>query len=67
MFCPPQGGDLMCEEQVSGPPPLLLQWVKTDHALVMLFNNGTLQVRNGSWIFFFLFSLCYGLSCESEI
>lgn len=66
MFCPPQGGDLMCEEQVSGPPPLLLQWVKTDHALVMLFNNGTLQVRNGSWIFF-LFSLCYGLSCESEI
>lgn len=56
----------MCEEQVSGPPPLLLQWVKTDHALVMLFNNGTLQVRNGSWIFF-LFSLCYGLSCESEI
>lgn len=66
LSCPPQGGDLMCEEQVSGPPPLLLQWVKTDHALVMLFNNGTLQVRNGSWIFF-LFSLCYGLSCESEI
>uniref|UniRef100_A0A671X973 Serine/threonine-protein kinase PLK3 n=1 Tax=Sparus aurata TaxID=8175 RepID=A0A671X973_SPAAU len=40
-----EGGDLMCEEQVSGPPPLLLQWVKTDHALVMLFNNGTLQVN----------------------
>ncbi|XP_028283674.1 serine/threonine-protein kinase PLK3 [Parambassis ranga] len=39
------GGDLPCEEQVSGPPPLLLQWVKTDHALVMLFNNGTLQVN----------------------
>lgn len=34
----------MCEEQVSGSPPLLLQWVKTEHALVMLFNNGTLQV-----------------------
>ncbi|CAJ1072207.1 serine/threonine-protein kinase PLK3 [Xyrichtys novacula] len=40
-----EGGDLQCEEQVSGPPPLLLQWVKTDHALVMLFNNGTLQVN----------------------
>lgn len=34
----------MCGEQVSGSPPLLLQWVKTEHALVMLFNNGTLQV-----------------------
>uniref|UniRef100_A0A7N5ZUX6 polo kinase n=1 Tax=Anabas testudineus TaxID=64144 RepID=A0A7N5ZUX6_ANATE len=40
-----EGGDLHCEEQVSGVPPLLLQWVKTDHALVMLFNNGTLQVN----------------------
>ncbi|XP_074544955.1 serine/threonine-protein kinase PLK3 [Halichoeres trimaculatus] len=40
-----EGGDLQCEEQVTGPPPLLLQWVKTDHALVMLFNNGTLQVN----------------------
>uniref|UniRef100_A0A8C6VR52 Serine/threonine-protein kinase PLK n=1 Tax=Nothobranchius furzeri TaxID=105023 RepID=A0A8C6VR52_NOTFU len=40
-----EGGDLHCEEQVSGSPPLLLQWVKTDHALVMLFNNGTLQVN----------------------
>uniref|UniRef100_A0A8D3CPD1 Serine/threonine-protein kinase PLK3 n=1 Tax=Scophthalmus maximus TaxID=52904 RepID=A0A8D3CPD1_SCOMX len=40
-----EGGDLHCEEQVSAAPPLLLQWVKTDHALVMLFNNGTLQVN----------------------
>uniref|UniRef100_A0A3Q0S6F3 Serine/threonine-protein kinase PLK n=1 Tax=Amphilophus citrinellus TaxID=61819 RepID=A0A3Q0S6F3_AMPCI len=40
-----EGGDLHCEEHVSCPPPLLLQWVKTDHALVMLFNNGTLQVN----------------------
>ncbi|XP_041848646.1 serine/threonine-protein kinase PLK3 [Melanotaenia boesemani] len=40
-----EGGDLQCEEQPSGSPPLLLQWVKTDHALVMLFNNGTLQVN----------------------
>ncbi|XP_028832615.1 serine/threonine-protein kinase PLK3 [Denticeps clupeoides] len=41
-----EGGDLNCEDQ---PPPtsspLLLQWVKTDHAVVMLFNNGTLQVN----------------------
>ncbi|KAG7264541.1 hypothetical protein CRUP_000585 [Coryphaenoides rupestris] len=41
-----EGGDLHCEDQASAtPPPLLLQWVKTDHALVMLFNNGTLQVN----------------------
>ncbi|RVE61681.1 hypothetical protein OJAV_G00174880 [Oryzias javanicus] len=40
-----EGGDLHCEEQASALPPLLLQWVKTDHALVMLFNNGTLQVN----------------------
>uniref|UniRef100_A0A7N8WTP3 Serine/threonine-protein kinase PLK n=1 Tax=Mastacembelus armatus TaxID=205130 RepID=A0A7N8WTP3_9TELE len=36
---------LHCEEHVSGVPPLLLQWVKTEHALVMLFNNGTVQVN----------------------
>uniref|UniRef100_A0A7N9B0N3 Serine/threonine-protein kinase PLK n=1 Tax=Mastacembelus armatus TaxID=205130 RepID=A0A7N9B0N3_9TELE len=40
-----EGGDLHCEEHVSGVPPLLLQWVKTEHALVMLFNNGTVQVN----------------------
>lgn len=40
-----EGGDLLCEEHITGPPPLLLQWVKTEHALVMLFNNGTLQVN----------------------
>ncbi|XP_010778534.1 serine/threonine-protein kinase PLK3 [Notothenia coriiceps] len=40
-----EGGDLHCDNQVSGCPPFLLQWVKTDHALVMLFNNGTLQVN----------------------
>uniref|UniRef100_A0A8C7V7E9 Serine/threonine-protein kinase PLK n=1 Tax=Oncorhynchus mykiss TaxID=8022 RepID=A0A8C7V7E9_ONCMY len=39
------GGDLHCEDQPPSQPPLLLQWVKTDHALVMLFNNGTLQVN----------------------
>lgn len=26
-------------------PPLLLQWVKTDQALLMLFSDGTVQVR----------------------
>uniref|UniRef100_A0A8C7UPB7 Serine/threonine-protein kinase PLK n=1 Tax=Oncorhynchus mykiss TaxID=8022 RepID=A0A8C7UPB7_ONCMY len=40
-----EGGDVHCEEQPPSQPPLLLQWVKTDHALVMLFNNGTLQVN----------------------
>uniref|UniRef100_A0A671PSN8 polo kinase n=1 Tax=Sinocyclocheilus anshuiensis TaxID=1608454 RepID=A0A671PSN8_9TELE len=41
-----EGGDVSCEAQ---PPPssspLLLQWIKTDHALVMLFDNRTLQVN----------------------
>lgn len=61
-----QGGDLLCGDQVSGPPPLLLQWVKTEHALVMLFNNGTLQVftkhqakaKNSLPSVSFLFKLC---------
>uniref|UniRef100_A0A8C1EE06 Serine/threonine-protein kinase PLK3 n=2 Tax=Cyprinus carpio TaxID=7962 RepID=A0A8C1EE06_CYPCA len=41
-----EGGDVNCEDQ---PPPssspLLLQWIKTDHALVMLFDNRTIQVN----------------------
>uniref|UniRef100_A0A8C7IBD6 Serine/threonine-protein kinase PLK n=1 Tax=Oncorhynchus kisutch TaxID=8019 RepID=A0A8C7IBD6_ONCKI len=45
LSCLFQGGDLHCEDQPPSQPPLLLQWVKTDHALVMLFNNGTLQVN----------------------
>ncbi|MCI4377725.1 hypothetical protein PGIGA_G00206870 [Pangasianodon gigas] len=41
-----EGGDLGCDEQPSATDcPLLLQWMKTDHALVMLFNNGSLQVN----------------------
>ncbi|XP_017328356.1 serine/threonine-protein kinase PLK3 isoform X1 [Ictalurus punctatus] len=41
-----EGGDLGCDEQPSPTDcPLLLQWMKTDHALVMLFNNGSLQVN----------------------
>uniref|UniRef100_A0A3Q1BF66 Serine/threonine-protein kinase PLK n=1 Tax=Amphiprion ocellaris TaxID=80972 RepID=A0A3Q1BF66_AMPOC len=53
-----EGGDLHCEDHVSGPPPLLLQWVKTDHALVMLFNNGTLQVRIIQISHWFNFTFC---------
>lgn len=42
----PQGGDLPSVEEVEVPvPPLLLQWVKTDQALLMLFSDGTVQVR----------------------
>ncbi|KAL2097834.1 hypothetical protein ACEWY4_007041 [Coilia grayii] len=41
-----EGGDLQDEDL---PPPsdspVLLQWVKTDHALVMFFNSGTVQVN----------------------
>lgn len=41
-----QGGDLPSVEEVEMPvPPLLLQWVKTDQALLMLFSDGTVQVR----------------------
>ncbi|XP_073447502.1 serine/threonine-protein kinase PLK3-like [Aquarana catesbeiana] len=40
-----KGGDLPCYEEGSQPLLLLLQWVKTEHALLMLFNNGTLQVN----------------------
>ncbi|XP_071982866.1 serine/threonine-protein kinase PLK3 isoform X1 [Engystomops pustulosus] len=43
-----KGGDLPCQNEGVRPPPpllLLLQWVKTEHALLMLFNNGTLQVN----------------------
>ncbi|XP_063795519.1 serine/threonine-protein kinase PLK3 [Pseudophryne corroboree] len=40
-----KGGDLPCHDEGSQPLLLLLQWVKTEHALLMLFNNGTLQVN----------------------
>ncbi|XP_036206011.1 serine/threonine-protein kinase PLK3 isoform X3 [Myotis myotis] len=41
-----QGGDLPSVEEVEVPvPPLLLQWVKTDQALLMLFSDGTVQVN----------------------
>lgn len=47
LTCPfSQGGDLPSVEEVEVPaPPLLLQWVKTDQALLMLFSDGTVQVR----------------------
>ncbi|XP_064137944.1 serine/threonine-protein kinase PLK3 isoform X2 [Loxodonta africana] len=41
-----KGGDLPSVEEVEVPaPPLLLQWVKTDQALLMVFSDGTVQVR----------------------
>ncbi|XP_024841348.1 serine/threonine-protein kinase PLK3 isoform X2 [Bos indicus] len=41
-----KGGDLPSVEEVEVPvPPLLLQWVKTDQALLMLFSDGTIQVN----------------------
>ncbi|XP_069498450.1 serine/threonine-protein kinase PLK3 [Ambystoma mexicanum] len=40
-----KGGDLPSIEEAGQAPLLLLQWVKTDHALLMLFSNGTLQVN----------------------
>lgn len=42
-----QGGDLPRTflEDCQDPSLFLLQWVKTDHSLLMLFNNGTLQVN----------------------
>lgn len=41
------GGDLPRTflEDCQDPSLFLLQWVKTDHSLLMLFNNGTLQVN----------------------
>ncbi|XP_025890741.1 serine/threonine-protein kinase PLK3 isoform X1 [Nothoprocta perdicaria] len=39
-----KGGDLPSIDDL-GQPALLLQWVKTDQALFMLFSNGTLQVN----------------------
>ncbi|XP_029474132.1 serine/threonine-protein kinase PLK3 isoform X2 [Rhinatrema bivittatum] len=40
-----KGGDLPSAEESGMAPLLLLQWVKTDHALLMLFSNRTLQVN----------------------
>lgn len=40
-----KGGDLPSIDEVGQLPLLLLQWVKTDQALLMLFSNGTFQVN----------------------
>uniref|UniRef100_H3A2R9 Serine/threonine-protein kinase PLK3 n=2 Tax=Latimeria chalumnae TaxID=7897 RepID=H3A2R9_LATCH len=40
-----QGGDLPSTEVQGQSPLFLLQWVKNDHALLMLFSNGTLQIN----------------------
>lgn len=42
-----KGGDLPSIDDLGQPALLLLQWVKTDQALLMLFSNGTLQVCVG--------------------
>lgn len=43
----PKGGDLPSIDDLGQPALLLLQWVKTDQALLMLFSSGTLQVCGG--------------------
>ncbi|XP_042318762.1 serine/threonine-protein kinase PLK3 [Sceloporus undulatus] len=40
-----KGGDLPSIDETGQVPLLLLQWVKTNQALLMLFSNGTLQVN----------------------
>ncbi|XP_056671220.1 serine/threonine-protein kinase PLK3 [Monodelphis domestica] len=40
-----KGGDLPSVDETEGPSPLLLQWVKTDQALLLLFSDGTVQVN----------------------
>ncbi|XP_009987703.1 PREDICTED: serine/threonine-protein kinase PLK3, partial [Tauraco erythrolophus] len=40
-----KGGDLPSVDDLGQPALLLLQWVKTDQALLMLFSSGTLQVN----------------------
>uniref|UniRef100_A0A8C8SNV8 Serine/threonine-protein kinase PLK n=1 Tax=Pelusios castaneus TaxID=367368 RepID=A0A8C8SNV8_9SAUR len=40
-----KGGDLPSMDEMAYPTLLLLQWVKTDQALLMLFSNGTIQVN----------------------
>ncbi|XP_052657962.1 serine/threonine-protein kinase PLK3 [Harpia harpyja] len=40
-----KGGDLPSTDDLGQPALLLLQWVKTDQALLMLFSSGTLQVN----------------------
>lgn len=40
----PQGGDLPSVTDVRRPRLYLLQWLKSDKALMMLFNDGTFQV-----------------------
>lgn len=39
-----QGGDLPSVTDVRRPRLYLLQWLKSDKALMMLFNDGTFQV-----------------------
>ncbi|KAM9000536.1 serine/threonine-protein kinase PLK3 isoform X2 [Sarcophilus harrisii] len=40
-----KGGDLPSMDETESPAPLLLQWFKTDQALLLLFSDGTVQVN----------------------
>lgn len=46
-----QGGDLPNVTDISKPRLYLLQWLKSDRALMMLFNDGTFQVRDQCSLF----------------
>jgi len=45
-----QGGDLGTITDAHMPRLYLLQWLKSDRALMMLFNNGTFQVNTSTII-----------------
>lgn len=47
-----QGGDLGSTTDANMPGLYLLQWLKSDRALMMLFNDGTFQVnaRTDCWL-----------------
>ena len=45
LLLPSQGGDLVSATDTHMSRLYLLQWLKSDRALMMLFNDGTFQVR----------------------
>lgn len=47
-----QGGDMISEQDTQKTRIYLLQWLKSDRALLMLFNDGTFQVKLQSSLFF---------------
>lgn len=50
------GGDLPNVTDPRAPRLYLLQWLKSDRALMMLFNDGTFQVQLHSYIAYGLIS-----------